>query len=100
MDRGTWWATVHGVAESNMTEHTHTNKESGQTDQVPALPAENTVIGLRLLGPIVATFQGLLVCLNTGKEKVRCIKSEKIILQEDVFIPSTSTHQTWLKVAA
>ena len=24
MDRGAWRATVHGVAESNMTEHTHT----------------------------------------------------------------------------
>ena len=23
MDRGTWWATVHGFAESDMTEHTH-----------------------------------------------------------------------------
>ena len=23
MDRGVWWATVHGVAESDMTEHTH-----------------------------------------------------------------------------
>ena len=25
MDRGTWQATVHGVAESEMTEHTHTH---------------------------------------------------------------------------
>ena len=24
MDRGNWWATVHGVAESDMTEHAHT----------------------------------------------------------------------------
>ena len=23
MDRGTWWATVHGVTESDMTEHAH-----------------------------------------------------------------------------
>ena len=23
-DRGAWWATVHGVAELDMTEHTHT----------------------------------------------------------------------------
>ena len=23
MDRGTWWARVHGVAESDMTEYTH-----------------------------------------------------------------------------
>ena len=25
MDRGSWWATVHGIAESNVTEHTHTH---------------------------------------------------------------------------
>ena len=25
MDRGTWWATVHGVAESDMTEHSNSN---------------------------------------------------------------------------
>ena len=25
MDRGAWWATVHRVAESDMTEHKHTN---------------------------------------------------------------------------
>ena len=25
MDRGTWWATVHGVAESGRTEATHTH---------------------------------------------------------------------------
>ena len=24
-DRGAWWATVHGVAESDMTEYTHTH---------------------------------------------------------------------------
>ena len=24
MDRGAWWATVHAVAESDMTEHAHT----------------------------------------------------------------------------
>ena len=24
MDSGNWWATVHGVAESDMTEHAHT----------------------------------------------------------------------------
>ena len=25
MDRGAWWATMHGITESNMTEHTHTH---------------------------------------------------------------------------
>ena len=25
MDRGAWWATVHGVAELDMTEHTHSH---------------------------------------------------------------------------
>ena len=24
MERGAWWATVHGVTKSDMTEHTHT----------------------------------------------------------------------------
>ena len=26
MDRGAWWATVHGVTKSDMTEHTHTKR--------------------------------------------------------------------------
>ena len=25
MDRGAWWATMHGIPESNMTEHAHTH---------------------------------------------------------------------------
>ena len=28
MGRGAWWATVHGVAESDTTEHTRTHRES------------------------------------------------------------------------
>ena len=26
MDRGAWWATVHGVTKSDMTEHVHTKR--------------------------------------------------------------------------
>ena len=40
-------------------------------DQVPTLLAENMVNVLRLLGPILAAFQEILVCINTLKEKVR-----------------------------
>ena len=34
MDRGVWWATVHGVAESDMTEHarTHTHTHTHRND--------------------------------------------------------------------
>ena len=34
MDRGSWWATVHGVAESGMTEraHTHIHTRNGDED--------------------------------------------------------------------
>ena len=35
MDRGVWWATVHGVAELDATELTHTYT----TDQVPVWPS-------------------------------------------------------------
>ena len=31
MDRGSWWATVHGVAESGTTEHTHTHEMGMKT---------------------------------------------------------------------
>ena len=39
MDRGAWWATVHGVAESDMpeaTEHAHTCEVSGDLYSSPA----------------------------------------------------------------
>ena len=31
MDRGAWWATVHGVAELDVTEHTHRHRGQGQS---------------------------------------------------------------------
>ena len=41
MDRGAWWAMVHGVTESNTAEHTAQNQEipgyltKGQVDACP-----------------------------------------------------------------
>ena len=34
MDRGAWWATVHGVAESNMTEHALMHKHVRNQDEL------------------------------------------------------------------
>ena len=33
MDRGTWWATLHGVAKSDMIEHTHTHAGTELPDE-------------------------------------------------------------------
>ena len=33
MDRGTWWATIHGVTEADSTEHTHKVKSKGDDPQ-------------------------------------------------------------------
>ena len=43
MDRGAWWVTVHGVAESDMTEHTHTHTHTHTKRNI------NTVWGRLLL---------------------------------------------------
>ena len=32
MDRGAWWATVHGVTESDMTEHAHTDTHKASSN--------------------------------------------------------------------
>ena len=39
MDRGTWWATVHGVPESDTTECTHTLRETVASGRRLYLPA-------------------------------------------------------------
>ena len=47
MDRGAWWVTVHGVAESDMTEHTHTHTHTHTTQHKHCVG--QTVAVIRLL---------------------------------------------------
>ena len=35
MHRGAWWATVHGVAESDMTEHAHMQRFNTRVHGIP-----------------------------------------------------------------
>ena len=51
MDRGAWWVTVHGVAESDLIEHTRSNAGTMKynlkkkiTELLSCIPEPNTIL--------------------------------------------------------